>query len=391
VVGARDDEFDYPTGSSDVSGTSTRWTGDSGINLDTTMMRLLFALRFRDLNLLISDQVTNESQLLFDRAIAQRLPKIAPFLRYDKDPYIVVDEATGGLVYVQDAYTVSDRFPNANWFDPGELESTNLGGGAFNYIRNSVKVTIDAYTGETTFYVADPNDPIVRTYGKVFPSLFRPLTDMPESLQAHLRFPEEQFNVQTRMFGRYHVTTPQQFFRSDDLWTVPEGQTTEQTLPSEAYYVIMRMPGEPKAEFLLLQPMVPRSRPNMIAWVAARMDPGVYGTTRVYRFPSDTTVFGPAQIEARIDADGAISEQLTLGARPAARSSGQPHRHPGRRFGGVPPAVLPAVDRNGAARIPADRGCLAARGGLVADARRRPAPPAGGGGWWRRDAATGPG
>ena len=191
-------------------------------------------------------------------------------------------------------------------------KSTNLGGGAFNYIRNSVKITIDAYTGTTTFYVADPDDPIVRTYAKVFPTLFRPLTDMPESLQAHLRFPEEQFNVQTRMFGRYHVTTPQQFFRSDDLWTVPEGQTTEQTLPSEAYYVIMRMPGEPKAEFLLLQPMVPRSRPNMIAWVAARMDPGVYGTTRVYRFPSDTTVFGPAQIEARIDADGAISEQLTL-------------------------------------------------------------------------------
>ena len=152
----------------------------------------------------------------------------------------------------------------------------------------------------------------MRTYAKVFPTLFKPLSDMPESLQTHLRFPEEQFNVQTRMFGRYHVTTPQQFFRSDDLWTVPEGQTTEQTLPSEAYYVVMRMPGEPEAEFLLLQPMVPRNRPNMIAWVAARMDPGVYGTTRVYRFPSDTTVFGPAQIEARIDADGAISEQLTL-------------------------------------------------------------------------------
>ena len=312
VTGARDDEFDYPTGSSDVSGTSTRWTGNSGINLDTTLMRVLFALRFRDLNLLISDQVTNESQLLFDRAIAQRLPKIAPFLRYDKDPYIVIDEATGGLVYVQDAYTVSDRFPHANWFDPRELETTNLGGGAFNYIRNSVKITIDAYDGTTTFYVADPSDPIVRTYQKVFPTLFRPLDELPETLQTHLRFPEEQFNVQTRMFGRYHVTSPQQFFRSDDLWTVPEGQTTEQTLPSEAYYVVMRMPGEPEAEFLLLQPMVPRNRPNMIVWVAARMDPGVYGTTRVYRFPSDTTVFGPAQIESRIDADGLISEQITL-------------------------------------------------------------------------------
>jgi uncharacterized membrane protein (UPF0182 family) len=175
-----------------------------------------------------------------------------------------------------------------------------------------VKITIDAYDGTTTFYVADPSDPIVRTYAKVFPSLFRPMEDLPESLRAHLRYPEELFNVQTRVFGRYHVTAPQQFFRSDDLWTVPEGQTTEQTLPSEAYYVVMRMPGEPEAEFLLLQPMVPRSRPNMISWVAARMDPGVYGTTRVYRFPADTTVFGPAQIESRIDADGLISEQITL-------------------------------------------------------------------------------
>jgi len=312
VLGARDDEFDYPTGTSDQSGTSTRWTGTSGIKLDTTLMRVLYALRFRDLNLLISDQVTNQSQLLFDRAIEQRLPKIAPFLRYDKDPYMVIDQATGGLVWVQDAYTVSDRFPHANWFDPQSLESTDLGGGAFNYIRNSVKITIDAYTGTTTFFVADPSDPIVRTYAKVFPSLFRSIEDLPESLRAHLRYPEELFNVQTRMFGRYHVTAPLQFFRSDDLWTVPEGQTTEQTLPSEAYYVVMRMPGEDHAEFLLLQPMVPRNRSNMISWVAARMDPGVYGTTRVYRFPADTTVFGPAQIESRIDADGAISEQLTL-------------------------------------------------------------------------------
>jgi uncharacterized membrane protein (UPF0182 family) len=311
VLGARDDEFDYPTGTSDQSGTSTRWTGSSGIKLDTTLMRLLYALRFRDLNLLISDQVTNESQLLFDRAIEQRLPKIAPFLRYDKDPYMVIDETTGGLVWIQDAYTVSDRFPHANWFDPQTLEATNLGG-AFNYIRNSVKITIDAYDGTTAFYIADPTDPIVRTYEKVFPSLFRPIEELPESLRSHLRYPEEQFNVQTRMFGRYHVTAPQQFFRSDDLWTVPEGQTTEQTLPSEAYYVVMRMPGEAEAEFLLLQPMVPRNRSNMISWVAARMDPGVYGTTRVYRFPADTTVFGPAQIESRIDADGTISEQLTL-------------------------------------------------------------------------------
>jgi len=315
VTGAKQNEFDYPTGQGDaegVAGFETRWSGQSGIALDSTMMRLLYALRFRDLDLLISDQVTSESQLLFDRSLQQRLPKIAPFLRYDKDPYVVVDEATGGLVYIQDAYTVSDRFPHANWFNPNDLDGSGLAGSPFNYIRNSVKITMDAYDGTTTFYVAEPDDPIVRTYMSVFPTLFRPLDELPDSLRDHLRFPEEQFNVQTRMFGRYHVTRPLQFYQNDDIWTVPVGQATTQTLPTEAYYVVMRMPGESEAEFLLLQPMVPTNRPNMIAWVAARNDGEDYGTTRVYRFPADTTVFGPAQIEARIDADGAISEQITL-------------------------------------------------------------------------------
>ncbi len=189
---------------------------------------------------------------------------------------------------------------------------TTLGDDPFNYIRNSVKITMDAYDGTMTFYVADPTDPIVRTYARVFPTLFRPLTDLPESLAGHLRFPEELFNVQTRVFGRYHVTRPLQFFSGEDIWTVPSAETTEQTLPSEAYYVVMRMPGEAESEFLLLQPMVPTNRPNMIAWVAARNDGESYGTTRVYRFPETNNVFGPEQIEARIDADGAISEQLTL-------------------------------------------------------------------------------
>ncbi|HSK53263.1 MAG TPA: UPF0182 family protein [Clostridia bacterium] len=311
IVGARQDEFDYPTGQSEDQGTRTRWSGDTGIRLDNTLMRLLFSLRLQDLNLFISDQVTAESQLLYDRSLGQRLPKIAPFLQYDKDPYVVIDEASGRLTYIQDAYTVSDRFPHANWFSPASLDETNLSG-SFNYIRNSVKITMDAYDGTTTFYVADPEDPIVRTYAKVFPTLFRPLDELPESLRSHLRFPEELFNVQTRVFGRYHVTRPEQFFQGDDLWTVPTGQATEQTLPSEAYYVVMRMPGESEAEFLLLQPMVPTNRPNMIAWIAARNDGEAYGTTRVYRFPADTTVFGPEQIEARIDADGTISEQITL-------------------------------------------------------------------------------
>ena len=314
IVGARQAEFDYPTGEGDETGddgTTTRWSGDNGIGLDTTLMRALFAMRFRDLDLLISDQITDQSQLLFHRSLGDRLQQIAPFLRYDKDPYLVID-GDGRLQYIQDAYTTSDRFPHSQGFDPRQLDSTALGFDGFNYIRNSVKITMDAYDGTMTFYVADPDDPIVRAYAGVFPTLFRPMADLPEALLGHLRVPEEQFNVQTRVFGRYHVTSPEQFFRNDDQWTVPQGQTSEQTLPSEAYYVVMRMPGETEAEFLLLQPMVPISRPNMIAWVAARMDQPNYGVTRVYRFPAETTIFGPVQIEARIDQDPIISQQLTL-------------------------------------------------------------------------------
>ena len=314
VVGAQQDEFDYPTGESDVGGsvgTQTRWTGTTGIHLDNTMMRLLFSLQFRDLDLLISDQVTRDSQLLFHRSIGDRISRIAPFLRFDKDPYLVINDA-GRLVYVQDAFTTSDRFPDAQPFDLSTLDSTGLGDQPLNYIRNSVKITVDAYDGTMHFYVSDPADPIIRAYQGVFPDLFEPLTAMPADLLQHIRVPAELFNVQTRVFGRYHVTNTQQFFRKDDLWTVPQGQTSDQTLPSEAYYVVMRLPGEKGVEFLLLQPMVPTGRPNMIAWVAARMDGAVYGQTKVYRFPADTTVFGPAQIEARIDQDPVISAQISL-------------------------------------------------------------------------------
>ncbi len=314
VVGAKQAEFDYPTGEGDelaASGASTRWTGTTGVKIDSTLMRLLFALRFRDLDLLISDQVTGNSQLLFHRSLADRVSRVAPFLRFDKDPYLVVGD-DGRLVYVQDAYTTSDRFPNAQSFDPRLLESTALGPSSFNYIRNSVKVTIDAYDGTMHFYVADETDPIVRAYEGVFPTLFTSIDKMPAGLRDHLRVPEELFNVQTQVFGRYHVTDPQQFFAGNDLWTVPTSTSNEQTLPSEAYYVVMRMPGESSAEFLLLQPMVPSGRPNMIAWIAARMDAPNYGATRVYRFPAESTVFGPVQIEGRIDQDPIISQQVSL-------------------------------------------------------------------------------
>jgi len=314
VVGAREAEFDYPrtsgTGEGDVV---NRWLGTTGIRLDTVLMRVLFALRFADLNLLISDQITSESQLLFRRSLGDRVTRIAPFLRYDKDPYLVVN-ARGRLVYIQDAYTWSARFPHATRFDPGVLGPTTGLGPSFNYLRNSVKIVMDAYDGTLTFYAADPDDPLLRAWSGVFPTLFRPFEELPDDLVAHVRYPEELFNVQARMFGRYHLRPEQAltFYNQTDLWEVPAGEGIEQSLAPEAYYVIMRMPGEPESEFLLLQPMIPQNRPNMIAWVAARSDPGVYGQVRVYRFPVETTVFGPEQIEARIDQDPIISAQVTL-------------------------------------------------------------------------------
>ncbi|MBF8290501.1 MAG: hypothetical protein HW391_1469 [Chloroflexi bacterium] len=314
IVRAQQDEFDFPKGDSEAGGEDaekTRWSGDTGIRLDTTLSRLLFALRFRDLDMLISTQVTADSQLLMHRTLGERLRLIAPFLAYDKDPYVVVTEA-GRLVYIQDAFTTSNRFPNAEYLDPTGIGASGIQMGPFNYIRNSVKVVMDAYDGTMTFYVADPSDPIIRAWKGVFPDLFRPIADLPDDLRAHLRVPEDLFNIQTEMFGRYHVTNPETFFSENDRWTVPRGKTNDQSLPSEAYYVIMRMPGEAEPEFLLLQPMVPTSRPNMIAWIAARNDVANYGGVRVYRFPTDTSVFGPAQIEARIDQDPTISAQITL-------------------------------------------------------------------------------
>jgi hypothetical protein len=312
VVGAAQSEFDLPGGSGGAAtDTQARWTGTTGIPLDSTFNRLMYALRFKDLDLLISTQLTAQSQLLFHRTLSDRLGLIAPFLSYDKDPYLVVDN--GRLVYVQDAYTVSDRFPQATPFDTSTLgANSGLAADSFNYIRNSVKITMDAYDGTLHFYVSDPNDPIIRAWQGVFPSMFENKDTMPASLQAHLRTPEELFNVQTRMYGQYHVTNTLQFFNNTDRWTVPAPQTNTQSLPSEAYYVVMRMPGETGAEFLLLQPMIAASRPNMIAWVAARNDAPNYGAVKVFQFPSDTTVFGPAQIEARIDQDPIISAQITL-------------------------------------------------------------------------------
>jgi uncharacterized protein len=308
VVRTRTPEFDYPTG--DEGGETTSWTGDTGVPVDNVLSRLLFAIRFGDLNLLISDQLTADSAILYRRDIQTRAPELAPFLAYDRDPYLV--NADNGLVWVWDAYTTTDRYPNAQPlpFD-GEFP-------AANYVRNSVKVVVDAYNGEVHYYVVDPNEPIIAAWSAIFPGLFEPISDMPAALIPHLRYPEDLFTAQNRTYLLYHLSPNEAgagtFYNQDDQWSIPTqvSDVSGEGGPVAPYYVIMKVPGEQESEFVLIQPLVAANRPNMIAWIAARMDPGVYGERIEFRFPVDTTTLGPAQVQARINQDSRISEQFTL-------------------------------------------------------------------------------
>ena len=316
VVRANQQEFDYPAQlEHGRRRPTTSWTGQTGIPIDSTLSPAAVRAPVPGLRPAHHRPGQADSQLLFHRTISERLGMVAPFLRFDKDPYLVVVD--GKLVYVQDAYTLSDQFPNAKLVRHVAALGGRDGERArledINYIRNSVKITIDAYDGTMHFYVADPTEPLIRAWQGIFPQLFEPMSQMPAELQAHLRVPEELFNVQTRMYGQYHVTAAGDVLQQHaTAGRCPTEQTNQQSLLPEAYYVVMRMPGEPKAEFLLLQPMIARSRPNMIAWVAARNDAPNYGEVRAYQFPADTTIFGPSQIEARIDQDPTISAQISL-------------------------------------------------------------------------------
>jgi uncharacterized protein len=315
VTGTRTDEFDYPLESETPEGTdsgaTTTWSGTTGVGLDNLLVRALFALRNGDFNLLISNQLTDESQILFRRAIDERVPEIAPFLFYDFDPYLV--SANDRLLWVWDAYTATDRYPNAQ-----PLPADTRFAGA-NYLRNSVKVVMDAYDGTVRFFLADPDDPIIAAYARIFPGLFEPMSAMPSELVAHLRYPEDLFTAQNEAYRLYHLPATDAgadtYYNQDDRWAIPEDVSTGSGEPMEPYYVTMRIPGEEAAEFVLIQPMVPEGRANMIAWVAARMDPGAYGERIAFRFPSDTTTQGPAQIEARIDQNDAIAAQFGVWQR----------------------------------------------------------------------------
>jgi hypothetical protein len=306
-VKTRQQEFDFPQGQTN---SVTSYQGTGGIVLGGLMRRILLAAELDDLGKLpFSDDVNPQSRLLMRRNIRDRVATLAPFLTFDQDPYIVVGD-DGRLCWMMDAFTTSDSYPYSTHYD--------LDGNSINYMRNSVKVVIDAYNGTTTFYVFDNNDPVLAAYRRIFPSLFKDASLMPAGLRKHVRYPEKLFKLQAQVYGLYHMTDPSVFFNREDLWTVAtetngqssDGQQT--TAPMQPNFVLMKLPGETGVEFVEILPFTPANRNNLIGWIAGRCDPAHYGTSVVYDFPKTKLVDGPQQIESRIDQNAQLSGQLTL-------------------------------------------------------------------------------
>ncbi len=300
-VGTNEREFNYPSGNENVFAS---YEGSGGVVMDRYLKRLLFALRLGDANMLLSQEFTSQSRVLLHRNIQARVRQIAPFLSYDSDPYLVIG-SDGHLYWVLDAYTTSGRFP---YSEP--INSQYFGG--VNYIRNSVKVVVDAYDGTVTYFVIDNTDPLLQTFETIFPNLFTPFSQMPDWLRAHLRYPVDLFRIQATLFQTYHMRDVNVFYNKEDLWQVPLESFSGNTQPVEPYYVILKLPGETENEFALIQPFTPNNKDNLIAWMAARSDGESYGQLVVYRFPKQELVFGPLQIEGRIDQNPEISAQITL-------------------------------------------------------------------------------
>jgi uncharacterized protein len=297
IVNAAAEEFDYPKGEQNVT---NAYAGKGGIELGSWLRRAVFAWSFGDVNLLISGNLRAESRILFRRSIAERISTIAPFLLLDRDPYVVV--SGGRLYWIQDAYTTAETFPY----------SEPVRGFGVNYMRNAVKVVIDAYDGTVTFYAMDEKEPVLAAYARIFPGLFRPFAEMPADIQRHVRYPEDLFLIQAEIYRTYHMTNPDVFYNKEDLWSFPTENAGGARSMVEPYYVIMKLPGGSGEEFILMQPMLPSNRSNMVAWLAARCDPLQYGELVEYEFPKERLIYGPQQIEARIDQDTTISQQLSL-------------------------------------------------------------------------------
>ena len=303
-------ELDFPSGETNIY---TTYNGNGGIKLGNYGLRLLFANYLQDWQIIFTQNFTAKTKILLRRNIRQRVATIAPFLRYDRDPYLVVadldSESDNHLYWILDAYTTSNFYP---YSDPGE--------NSFNYIRNSVKVVIDAYNGNVDFYILDPQDPIIATWNKIFPQLFHPLSQMPAGLRSHIRYPEDLFTIQSERLLTYHMKEPQVFYNREDQWQIPQEIYAAESKAVEPYYLIMRLPTEQQEEFILLHPYTPVSRRNLIAWLAARSDGSEYGKLLLYKFPKQKLVYGPDQIEALINQDPIISQQISLWNREGSRA-----------------------------------------------------------------------
>jgi uncharacterized membrane protein (UPF0182 family) len=297
-VKTRQQEFDYPSGEKDVY---RSYEGPGGIPVDNFWRRLLFALRFGEKNILFSTDIQADSRLMIYRRILERADRLTPFLRYDSDPYMVIAD-DGSLYWLVDGYALSSRYP---YSEPTE----DVG----NYIRNSVKATINAYSGQVRFYVSDPTDPLIRVYSRIFPGVFQTLEAMPKDLRAHIRYPEGFFSIQASKYAVYHMTDPRVFYNKEDLWRVAQSAARGPAAPMAPYFTIMKLAEIGKTEeFILMVPFTPARKNNMIAWMAARCDAPHYGEVVVFAFPKQKLVYGPQQIESRIDQDPTISQQLTL-------------------------------------------------------------------------------
>jgi len=295
IVRTNTPEFHYPRGESNET---TRYSGRGGVSLGSLWRRLLFALRFGSYQIILNDGIGAESRILFNRNIRQRVSTIAPFLAFDRDPYLVL--ADGRLYWLFDAYTTSALYPYST-------PAANV-----NYIRNSVKFVIDAYDGTTTAYLADSRDPIAATYARIFPGLFKSMSDMPAPIREHVRYPEDIFALQAQVYATYHMTQPAVYYNREDQWEIPAVDESADNRTMQPYYTIMRLPGERDAEFIQMLPFTPRRKDNLSAWLVARSDGEHYGHLRVFEFPKQKLVFGPRQVVARILQDQVISPQITL-------------------------------------------------------------------------------
>jgi uncharacterized membrane protein (UPF0182 family) len=296
-VGTRQREFDYPAGDTNIY---TTYKGRGGVPVGSFWRRLLYAFQFGSLKIVLSDDIKDKARVLYRRNVMTRATTAMPFLDFDGDAYLVITD-TGEQKWILDAYTTSDSYPYSQRASNGT-----------NYMRNSVKVVIDAYDGTVDAYIADPTDPVVQTYAKIFSGIFKPISSMPADLRRHIRYPGELFRIQTALHATYHMTEPEAFYHREDQWQIPVGLGRATADNTFMRHIIMRLPGESAPEFIYMTPFTPRGKDNLAAWMVARMDGANYGKLSVYRFPKQSLVYGPTQIANRINQDTEISRQLTL-------------------------------------------------------------------------------